>query len=378
MKYGYIIAGLAISLAGCSSLDTDGLIPDKQVEYKREQQAEKNLELPPDLTSSRFNDRMAVLDNFAGVGTNYSEYVVDRNLRGQGGAMRTGGSVLPANPDMRIERDGDVRWLVVKADPDALWDRVLDFWQDQGVILVEQDPEVGLMQTDWLENLGNLGSDIITKTLSGIMPGMYDTGFRDAYRLRFERSGELTEIFMTHYGMEQKLTGSELDRVRDTIWEKRERDPELEVVMLRRLMIFLGAAEDRASAQLAAASKYKKPRATLMQDEQGAKLVISEEFQRAWRFTGLALDRIGFAVEDRNRQAGIYYVTYNDPAASKSATGFLDSLKFWSDEEQNNKYEIHVKTEDAVSSVSVHDDKGVVLNTDTAKRMLNLLQQQLR
>jgi outer membrane protein assembly factor BamC len=106
--------------------------------------------------------------------------------------------------------------------------------------------------------------------------------------------------------------------------------------------------------------------------------MISEDFQRAWRFTGLALDRIGFAVEDRNRQAGIYYVTYNDPAASSSATGFLDSLKFWSDEEQSNKYEIHVKTEDAVSSVSVHDDKGVVLNTDTAKRMLNLLQQQLR
>ena len=376
MNYGYIIAGLAISLAGCSSLDTDGLIPDKQVEYKREQQAEKNLELPPDLTSSRVNDRMAVPDNFAGVGTNYSEYVVDRNLRGQGGAMRTGGSVLPANPDMRIERDGDVRWLTIKADPDALWDRVLDFWQDQGVLLNEQNPEAGIMMTSWLENKANLSNDIITETLSSVFDGLYETGYRDAYRIRFERSGEITEIFMTHYGMEEKLAGENAGKT--IIWEQRPRDPELEVVMLRRLMIFLGAAEDRASAQLAAVSKYKKPRATLIQDEKGAKLVISEEFQRAWRFTGLALDRIGFAVEDRNRQAGIYYVTYNDPAASKSATGFLDSLKFWSDEEQNNKYEIHVKTEDAVSSVSVHDDKGVVLNTDTAKRMLNLLQQQLR
>ena len=376
MNYGYIIAGLAISLAGCSSLDTDGLIPDKQVAYKREQQAEKNLELPPDLTSSRVNDRMAVPDNFAGVGTNYSEYVVDRNLRGQGGAMRTGGSVLPANPDMRIERDGDVRWLTIKADPDALWDRVLDFWQDQGVLLNEQNTEAGIMMTSWLENKANLSNDIITETLSSVFDGLYETGYRDAYRIRFERSGEITEIFMTHYGMEEKLAGENAGKT--IIWEQRPRDPELEVVMLRRLMIFLGAAEDRASAQLAAVSKYKKPRATLIQDEKGAKLVISEEFQRAWRFTGLALDRIGFAVEDRNRQAGIYYVTYNDPAASKSATGFLDSLKFWSDEEQNNKYEIHVKTEDAVSSVSVHDDKGVVLNTDTAKRMLNLLQQQLR
>jgi len=376
MKYGYIIAGLAISLAGCSSLDTDGLIPDKQVEYKREQQAEKNLELPPDLTSSRVNDRMAVPDNFAGVGTNYSEYVVDRGLRGQGGAMRTGGSVLPANPDMRIERDGDVRWLTVKADPDALWDRVLDFWQDQGVLLNEQNPEAGIMMTSWLENKANLSNDIITETLSSVFDGLYETGYRDAYRIRLERSGELTEIFMTHYGMEEKLAGENAGKT--IIWEQRPRDPELEIVMLRRLMIFLGAAEDRANAQLAAASKYKKPRATLMQDEKGAKLLITEEFQRAWRFTGLALDRIGFAVEDRNRQAGIYYVTYNDPSASKSATGFLDSLKFWSDEEQNNKYEIHVKTEDAVSSVYVHDDKGVVLNTDTAKRILNLLQQQLR
>ena len=377
MKYGYIIAVLAISLAGCSSLDTDGLIPDKQVEYKREQQAEKNLELPPDLTSSRVNDRMAVPDNFYGVGTNYSEYVTDRKLRDQG-AMRTGGSVLPKNPDMRIEREGDVRWLTIKADPDALWDRVLDFWQDQGVLLTEQDPETGIMMTSWLENRAGLSNDIITKTLSGVLDGLYDSGTRDAYRLRFERSGDNTEIFMTHYGMEEKRTGSDTDRVRGVVWETRDRDPELEIVMLRRLMIFLGAAEDRANAQLAAASKYSKPRATLTQGDAGVKLMISEDFQRAWRFTGLALDRIGFAVEDRNRQAGIYYVTYNDPAASSSATGFLDSLKFWSDEEQSNKYEIHVKTEDAVSSVSVHDDKGVVLNTDTAKRMLNLLQQQLR
>ena len=66
-----VLLASALSLLACSSYNVDEVLPDKAVEYKREKQAERNLELPPDLTSDRINDRMSVPDNFGGVATSY-------------------------------------------------------------------------------------------------------------------------------------------------------------------------------------------------------------------------------------------------------------------------------------------------------------------
>jgi len=372
--------GGSLILSACGSVNVDEVLPDKSVEYKREVQADRNLEIPPDLTSSRVNDRMSVPDNFAGVATNYSEYMVDRRLRGVEGGGRTTTSVLPENPRLHIERDGDVRWLVVQGDADAVWDRVLDFWQDQGVLLEQQDPELGIMQTAWLENRATISRDFITDAVRSVFEGLYETSLRDAYRLRFERAaGDQTEVYLTHYGMEEKLITGASGQGENTVWTPRERDPELEVVMLRRLMVFLGAADERARAELTARAQQGAARSQLVQGRDGAKLVIGEEFSRSWRIVGLALDRVGFAVEDRDRSQGLYYVRYNDPAASSESGGLLSSLAFWeSEEDPQTQYRIKLALEGQNTVVTVLDGQGQRDRSDTAKRILNLLREQIR
>ena len=375
---------LASGLVACGSVNVDNVLPDKKVEYKRERQADKNLEIPPDLTSDRINDRMSVPDNFGGVSTSYSEYVTDRKLRGVDGAATpaVGGSVLPEMQDIEVRRDGDVRWLAVNATVEEVWPRVIDFWQENGILMAEEDPTVGVMRTSWLENRAEISRDIVTDTIRKVFDGLYETGTRDQYRVRLERTErDTTEIYMTHFGMEEQVVQDPGGGVQNTVWVPRERDPELEIEMMRRLMVFLGAADERARAALAAGSRRQLTRSQMLKTRDGVQLMIDDSFSRSWRLIGLALDRVGFAVEDRNRSEGIYYVRYNDPSQEEADKGWLSGLAFWSDDkkvDKVNRYQVRVSSLDDRTVVYVADDKGQRSESPTATRILTLLKEQIR
>ncbi len=114
-------------------------------------------------------------------------------------------------------------------------------------------------------------------------------------------------------------------------------------------------------------------------------LQVQEGFDRAWRRVGLALDRVGFTVEDRDRTQGLYYVRYVDPEVdvkSKKDEGILSKLAFWrSDKPQvpsGSQYRIYVKGMDAASSVQVLTREGGTDTSESARKILGLLHQQLK
>ena len=384
LSFNLVLLMLAFGLAACGSVNVDEYLPDKKVEYKRERQAEKNLEIPPDLTSDRINDRMSVPDTFGGVSTSYTEFVTDRKLRDADGGPRSavGGSVLPNIQDVEVRRDGDVRWLLVNATVEDVWPRVIDFWQENGILMAEEDPTVGIMRTSWLENRAEISRDIITDTIRTVFDGLYETGTRDQYRVRLERTdSDMTEIYMTHFGMEEQVIQDSGGGVQNTVWVPRERDPDLEIEMMRQLMVFLGAADERARAQLAAGKQRGVARSQMMKTNDGVQLLIDESFSRAWRLIGLALDRVGFAVEDRDRSKGVYYVRYNDPSKQDADKGWLSGLAFWSDDknvDKVNRYQVKVGSAAERTVVTVTDENGQQSESPTALRILTLLKEQIR
>ncbi len=363
---------LAVALSGCS------MLPDsRKIDYKSASKA-PTLEVPPDLSQIVRDDRFLVPDSGGKGSATFSAYSADRTPA----AMAQNSTILPQVDKVRVERSGNQRWLVVAVPADKLWDTVKDFWQETGFIIKTERPDAGVMETDWAENRAKIGDDFLRKTLGNLLDTLYSTGERDKFRTRFEPGAEpgTTDIFISHRAMEEVYTSTAKD---DTRWQPRASDPELEAEMLRRLMVRLGSEEKRAEA-LVAVTKAE-PRAKLAAKGDGAgTLEVYERFDRAWRRVGLALDRVGFTVEDRDRSRGLYFVRYVDPDADagKKDPGLLSKLAFWksSDPIASSKvqYRIHVSDDGPKSGVQVLSTEGGADRSDTSKRILALLLEQLQ
>jgi outer membrane protein assembly factor BamC len=373
----YVLCLLACAALGaCSGFEIGG----KKIDYKSAGQTPP-LEVPPDLTRPRTDDRFNVPDgNPTGTAT-FSDY--SRERAGQARAGVPG--VLPEIPDVRVMRDGSQRWLVVKGAPPQVWLTVKDFWQEGGFIVNVEIPEAGIMETDWAGKRAKVDDGMIRNFLSRLLDTVYSTGERDKYRTRLERGTQpgTTEIYISHRGMEEVYTERVSAGQADTRWQPRPPDPDLEAEMLRRLMVRFGVDDSRAKAQIAAPPAAL--RATLSRGDDGAgTLVLNEQFDRAWRRVGLALDRVGFTVEDRDRSKGLYYVRYIDPQTdNKSADdkGWFSRLKFWGSDKPkpSEQFRIHVKdVEAAGSQVNVLNKDGTRGQSDTASRILTLLYEQLK
>ncbi|MFZ1181303.1 MAG: outer membrane protein assembly factor BamC, partial [Herbaspirillum sp.] len=293
----------------------------------------------------------------------------------------TGPAVAPqAKGDSRIERDGSQRWLVVARPPGQLWEPIKDFWQDSGFLIKVESPDTGVMETDWAENRAKIPQGFIRDTLGKVFDSFYSTGERDKFRTRLERGPNgTTEIFISHRGAEEVLTGTAKET---SVWTARPSDPGLEAEFLSRLMARLGTEEADARAAVANVSSLPS-RSRLLKTANGSSVQVDEGFDRAWRRVGLALDRVGFTVEDRDRSQGMYFVRYVDQgqdAGNKDSSGFFSKL-FSSSREKNRKavsYRIIVDGSGDTSHITVQNNDGQQEVSQTADRILDLLNDQLK
>lgn len=375
-----LLLALATLFASCSTVSD--LMESNKVDYKAQAKKSPRLDLPPDLTLPASSDRYAVPDSVGKGAATLSAYNADRTANP--GQTQQAASVLPQVDKMRIERSGNQRWLVVAGTPEQIWPQVKEFWQETGFLIDIEQPEAGVMETDWNENRAKLPSDIVRNTIGKLLDQLYSTPERDKYRTRLEPGAEpgTTEIYVSHRGVMEVYVNERSD---NTIWQPRPADPELEAEMLRRLMVRLGADNERAKSQIAAAPVAE--RAQLVSADKGSTLQVQESFDRAWRRVGLALDRVGFTVEDRDRSQGVYFVRYVDPevdAKGKKEDGILSKLLFFMPDDKpdpkagQNQYRILIKGEGRQSTVQVLTREGGLDDTKTAKRILSLLHEQLK
>lgn len=367
---------LVLVVSGCN------LLPEsKKIEYKSAGKIPP-LEVPPDLTAPSADDRYAVPDLASSGSATFSTYNREREEQ-----PRTYNSaILPAAKDaVYIARSGTQRWLVVYQAPEDVWPIVKEFWQDLGFLIKIEAPDVGIMETDWAENRAKIPQDIIRSVLSTFLDSLYSTSERDKFRTRLERSESgATEIYISHRGMDEVLADRSTQR---TIWQPRPADANLEAEMLARLMMRFGTEEERARQEVASAangSAVAREQA-YMDKARGGVLIVSETFDRAWRRIGLALDRVGFTVEDRDRSSGVYFVRYANPdLESRKASegeGILSRLAFWRSDTADSKaerYRIQVNEVGANSEVKVLNEDGTPEESGAAHRILNLLYEQLK
>ncbi len=376
MKNG-IAAAAALCLAACSTIDS---MMESKIDYKSQGKSNATLEVPPDLTTPARDNRYVVPETGRQSAT-LSGYQAERKEQSKGNSQ-----VLPQAEQMRVERAGSERWLLVSNEtPEKLWPLVKDFWQENGFLIKTEVPEAGILETDWAENRAKVPAGFLRDAFSKILDQVYSTSERDKFRTRLERSpdGKGAEIYISHRGMAEVYTsprGTSGENAQ-TVWTPREPDPGLEAEFLRRLMVRLGMQQERAK-ELAAAPAPAQ-RAEIRKGLDGAELLqVNEPFDRAWRRVGLALDRVGFTVEDRDRQKGLYFVRYADPesemAIKDRERGFFGKLFGGESKLKAEQYRVQVRQAEDNSQVQVLNKDGAAEKSQTSQRILSLLHSQLK
>jgi outer membrane protein assembly factor BamC len=358
-------------LAGCSTVE-EFLSGDK-VDYKGQSVKTAPLEVPPDLTQLQRDGRYASQSS----GTVSASTFQTAPLPGAAAAAAAGVVATTALGEMKVLREGNQRWLVVPMSADALWPQLRSFWQERGFSLITDNPEVGVMETDWAENRAKIPQDGIRRAIGRLLERFYDSGERDRFKTRIERNGSGgTEVYITHRGMEEVFVDAQKT---ETTWRARPSDTQLESEFLQRLMVKLGGKEEQVKQAVATPlTPTATPKAQVLSGQTA--LRMDEPFDRAWRRVGLALDRNGFTVEDRNRTDGIYFVRYVDPkTAGQDGPGFFARL-FGADNSAAApaRYRVLVKGEAAQTLVSVQDGQGGAVSKDIGERIVALLAEDLK
>ncbi len=391
------LAALAVVLlAACTTTTTD------KVDYRGAAEKTRPLEVPPDLTQlareSRYQTQGGVVSAAAAAATPSAV-----PTRTQPAALANVAQTRLG--DMRIERAGQQRWLVVSQSPEQLWPQLRTFWEKNGFTLALDNPQIGVMETTWSENRAKLPTDVIRNVLGNLARNLYDTGERDLFRTRVERTETGCEIYISHRGAAEVYA----DATRETTtWRARPSDPDLEAEFLGRLMLALGGQEQAArtaqagavaasapapapaaaprpstpAAAVAAASAAPQPpqRARIVETPGGSALEVDEPFDRAWRRVGLALDRGGFTVEDRDRAQGLYYVRWVDPrtAGQEEPNFFARMFGDATNPQAPVRYRIVLTGQEAKTLVSVLTSAGAPEPGENGKRIVAQLVGELK
>jgi len=367
-------AAVLAALAGCSTVEN--FLAGDKVDYKSQSVKTAPLEIPPDLTQLQRDGRFAT-----GSGSVSASTYQPGNapaVSGPGAAVAT---VAPAAVgEMRVLREGNQRWLVVPMPAEQLWPQLREFWTERGFNLVIDNAQAGVMETDWAENRSKIPQDLVRRTIGRVLDSLYDTGERDRFRTRVERSDGQTEVYISHRGMIEEYAGDQ--RNETTVWTPRPSDPGLEAEFLTRLMVKLGSKEQVAKEAVA---KPMTPAAAARARALAGQpaLQVDEGFDRAWRRVGLALDRSGFTVEDRDRAGGLYFVRYVDPrkAATNAEPGFFAKLLNFGKSDTAAapvRYRIAVKGEGERTNVAVQNSQGQPENSEVGQRIVALLVDDLK
>lgn len=356
-----VVVATSTLMAGCSST-SNSVLGDK-VDYRTAGAKVVNLDVPPDLSKLPGQSRYGQV----------SPAIVSANSLNTPTATSTQAStsVAPGQfGSVKLERQGQTRWLSLNVPPEQVWDQVRTFWKDAGFELVVDQPETGLLETNWAENRAKLPQDIVRRTFGSIMDGLYDTGERDQFKTRIERTAKGCEIYVTHRGVSEEYANAQKDQTR---WQARL-DAELEAEMLSRLMVRLGASKDAAQAAKTDVTQAQ-PKGTgantlaRLSDNQSG-LSVDDDFETVWRRIGLALDRAGYTIEARDRINGQYDVRLPGDNGDKPKQGFWAGLFGAKDGGQAVlKHKVLVQAAGNKTNIQVTDQNGNVQTTAIAQRI---------
>ena len=345
----------AMNLAACGGSSADLQYLDSRVM--------PDLEVPPDLT-------MDVVD---------SKFELPAVFSGDGAGTENSIPVLASVDSVKLEGHSDFYWLSIDESVDNLYQLVKDFWAPEGFTLAMDEPVIGVMKTNWVFN--KEGQEDEDKGLLARLFSSDDLSeSQDQFKTRIARGAGTTanQIYITHRGTEYKpvlLSGQEqkynqanlIRPEEDDSWGIGISEPELEVEMLSRLMLYLGLRQAEVDQQLENIKLFS-PRASIHTDYTGDEtenetyILVKDEYTRTWNRILHQLERLNLNVISADTKDGFsdknVLLVETDIEIEKDVSGFFSF---------SSKMEIVKKRIKLIFSEESHDLTRIDMETDEGK-----------
>ena len=332
------IVKLSVLISALSVLNSCALVSKFAGTKYGEASSVGGLEAPPELVAPEWDDSLTI-----------PQTGNDRVSALETYGKTLDASVAPEYVDVSLRREGDLRWLEAEVDPVNVWPLLRSFWANQGIPLDKDTPSIGIMETDWIEQ--------VDSSNSGLTNVREVAATRSKFRIRLEREpNAVTNIFVSQRKIELKALTDE-----GGVWTTAKSDPETEAEVMVNLMTHLGKSRQDAIFEVA---NTQGPRLHIdLQDIGGIPvLFVGDQYSRVWRRTGIALDRTGLAIFEQSRAKGVYFI---DASNLDLPDGY--ALK-------SSRYQVHLLPQNAQTLITVHyadDTDGRVVSEQDARVILN-------
>lgn len=363
---------LALLVSGCSSPKGERATGPI---YEPTRPGVDSLELPPDLLAPGVDQSFRIP---GATGERFSARELDRGPRDSTLRATQDQPILPASSAAQINRDGAVRWIALEGPPETWWPRLREFWRAQNLMLLRDEPSIGIMETEWAENRAGIPLSGTQNLLGRLVGTLYDAGTRDQYRLRVDAVADGTEIFLTHRGAIERPSGDD----QGWRWAMTDGDRSLEAEMLNRLFVFLTTGEIETDRRTIAETDFERTGQVDLTERDGRPaLVLRGDPEALWRRLGIGLDRVGLLVDEQNRAQGIFRVTYRPDLADDGQRRGGAIRRFFGtrgDRREGDRFEVHMRIAEQELVVEARAIDGGVLSASDARFVLERIQPQLR
>lgn len=380
-----ILILLSLALSSCSSFDRFNQLTDRSPDY-RQSNLSRKIEVPPDLSNASLNSGMAIADLSPESIASYNQYQENRVQIDERGYI----AVLPELYRVQIIENTELPYIETDANPEQTWQIIKRYWQDNGVRLAVDNPQIGIMETDWLENQAGRPKSGVGGLLSNLLGFLRDSDQRDRYRIRLSRNNtggsEINLIYTQSELVEQERIGLPAESAGYTWRINDNQNPELQLEMIRRIALYLSDELQKAD-NVQSAIEEKTPTAepsvrlgqgllTTLNNQQPA-LILYGNYRQSYRVLNIALDRASFRIENNNPQTGSIEVLY-DPPRAEERRNFLTRL--WKRTPQTNeepRYLVRISDQGDHSIVIIQNTNQQNLPQEQAQIILEHIYQAL-
>ena len=269
-----LLIALPAILAACASDTFRPNSPER--EYQRAM-SRKGLQLPPEISDINREQLYVVPDNTGRIGRN---------------------TLLPSGQNVKFVRDGQLSWLEIGVAAEALWPQMVRFVMQQRMEIKLNQPNSGLLITEWRVRPSELEKDgLFSKLIGGL--GKQKSEVIESYRLRLERDGDASRVFADYRSTtKEKAKQSSNDFI--------NQDPELTAELLAQLLVFLGVDQQRAKNLIsdAQATAVYSDIHVARTEQNESYLLIWKSYPRSFNGVAVVLDEMGFEIKDRDDAAG--------------------------------------------------------------------------